>query len=599
MRSKFWIPRRMFQRVFWPSVVSGLALSMSDIADSLTIGNRIGERGLAAIGIVTPLFMIYNLIGYGFSSGGCVTHGTLTASGRSDGALRHFRFLLCWILGISTVIAIPGSLLTEAVIALLGVDGGNPELRRLCVDYARPVLASCPIFMLNFMLYDFVRCDDDPGLAALGFSLGCGTDVGLNILLVLILNKGVRGSIAATVIAQTVSVGVLSLHLFNSRGVLKMKQLLRVSGTGAEIRAAARDSLKLGFSTSAQYIFQLLFLSLGNHLLLRAGSLGLIDGDLYVAVFDVVMNVSFVTSSVFQASSGTMQPLASVFAEEHNRESLHYTLRLTLIWGLALGTAMAAALGWCAPSISALFGIRDAESLSVSVPAIRIFCLSAPIAGILNILTGYFQSIGKEKISRLLTLLRGALFLLPSTVIFGRFFPKHYWWLFVVSESATLIAGVVLQLKQRKDRVEQSPVFSAAMDNSNHELKRVLESLETYCKEQRILTSTATKLQLAVEELCLITMKQSFSGKPDEYIQITLFSEAGGDGKEDRGVGYYHLHIRNSAPLFNPFAMETSRIRLDARKELLDSVGVLLVKEQAKTLHYRNYEGFNVLLVII
>lgn len=69
MRSEFWIPSRMFQRVFWPSIVSGLALSMSDIVDSLTIGNRIGEKGLAAIGIVTPLFMIYNLIGYGFSSG--------------------------------------------------------------------------------------------------------------------------------------------------------------------------------------------------------------------------------------------------------------------------------------------------------------------------------------------------------------------------------------------------------------------------------------------------------------------------------------------------------------------------------------------------
>lgn len=303
------------------------------------------------------------------------------------------------------VIAIPGSLLTEAVIALLGVDGSNPELQRLCMDYARPVLAACPIFLLNIMLYDFVRCDDDPELATLGFSLGCGIDVGLSILLVLILNKGVRGSIAATVVAQTVSVGVLSLHLFNSRGALEMKQLLRVSGTGAEIRAAAWESLRLGFSTSVQYIFQLLFLSVGNHLLLRAGSLGLIDGGLYVAVFDVVMNVSFVTNSVFQASSGTMQPLASIFEEEHNRESLHYTLRLTLMWGLALGTAMVTAVGWCAPSISAFFGVKDAESLAVSVPAIRIFCLSAPIAGTMSIMTGYYQSIGKEKISSLITLL--------------------------------------------------------------------------------------------------------------------------------------------------------------------------------------------------
>jgi hypothetical protein len=31
----------------------------------------------------------------------------------------------------------------------------------------------------------------------------------------------------------------------------------------------------------------------------------------------------------------------------------------------------------------------------------------------------------------------------------------------------------------------------------------------------------------------------------------------------------------------------------------MDSMGVLLVKKQAKSMHYRNYEGFNVLRVVL
>ncbi len=581
----------MFYRVLWPALISALALAVADIADALVVGARVGEKGLAAIGIVTPVYMVYNLIGYGFSTGGCVTHGKLTSAARNYDALCHFRCLAVWLLGISAVIAVFGNLLMMPLLALLGADSSRPELLALCESYARPMIAAAPIFMLNFILYDFVRCDDNARLATLGFSLGCAVDLGLNLLLVLAFGMGVRGSIIATVSAQAVSVIVLSTHLFSKTGVLNLRDMMRAVADRKEIRREAVSSLTIGFSTSISYIFQFLFLPLGNRLLLRAGDLGIIDGDLYVAVFDVVMNVSYVAFSVCQASSETMQPLASVFSEEHDRDSLKCVLRLALSWGLFLGSVLAGLLALFAGPVSAFFGLTDAASQAASVPAIRIFCISAPLAGCLIILTGYYQSVGDSYLSSLITVLRSALFLLPAALLFGLFYPAGFWWLFPVCEAASLLLlGAAVRFRKKTGVEQQIPVFSAVMDNGDHELQRVLQDMEAFCEEQGFPMKKSLQIQLAAEELIQITLEKAFTGKPEEYIQVTMCEERNGD---------YSLRIRNSAPYFNPLDMKMGRVQQDAKEEFLDSIGVMMVKERSKALYYRNYEGFNVILVLV
>lgn len=581
----------MFFQVLRPSLISALALAVADIADALVIGNRVGEKGLAAIGIVTPLYMIYNFLGYGFSTGGCVTHGKLTSAGKNYLALCHFRRLAVWALSIGLLIAAIGNWLLLPLLSLLGVNASRPELLAQCEAYARPLVTAAPVFLLNYLLYDFVRCDDDPALASLGFSLGCGVDLGLNLLLVLVLNMGVAGSILATVAAQAVSVAVLCVHLFNRKGVLRLTEIIRAMADRAEVQKKAIESLSAGCSVSIRYIFTLLFLPLGNRLLLRAGDMGILNGDLYVAVFDVVMNVSYVAMSVYEASSETMQPLAAVFSEERDQDSLRCVLDLAIRWGLGLGLALAGLIAVFAPFVSVFFGLSGPEPQAVSVYAIRVYCASAPFAGALVILAGYYQSVGKKWMSSLITVLRNSLFLLSSTFVLGWFFPVRFWWLFPICEALSLLTLALVDRARRRAVSETPlPVFSAVMDNGSHELPLLLGELEAFCEAQEIPMKKAIQIQLAAEELCLVTMAKAFTGKANEYIQVTMYR----DHNED-----YILRIRNSAPYFNPFLMKTGRLQQDVKEEFLDSMGVMLVKKQAKSIFFRNYEGFNVILVIL
>ncbi|MBO7662736.1 MAG: ATP-binding protein [Clostridia bacterium] len=588
--SAFAMPRKMFLRMFPPSLISALTLALANIADALVVGNRVGEAGLATIGLATPVFLVFNLLGIGYASGGGITHARLTAGEERERALCHCRRLSAELLLTGVVIAAAGILLMDALLTGLGAGPDAPALRELCRAYVRPLIAATPLFFLNFLLYFFVLSDDNPALASLGMSVGNILDLALNILFVLVLHWGVKGAVYATVIAQAGSVLILSVHLFSARkGILRLKAILSVKCSRRKIRFSRRDSLRAGFSSSVSYLFQFLFLLISNHLLLAAGAKGSMQGELAVAVFDIVMNCSFVTLSVYQAASEAMQPLAATFSAEHDTQSLRWLLRITLLAGLACGLILTVAVALLARPVSAAFGLTGREEQRLAARAIRIFLLSTPFAGVLRMLISYDQSIGRVRTAAFASFLRNAAFLLPITLGLGIFLPSAFWWVFLLTEVLSLAVLLPLRAYRRKKTAGRSvPVLSLTMTNDNRELGTIVEAVEKFCGENEVPVSTAVQLQLAVEELCAVTIAQAFSGKPEEYIRVTLAKERG---------PRYLLHIRNSAPYFNPLDMKMEKARDGMTAEVMDSIGVMMVKKKAKNLSYRNYQGYNVMTV--
>ena len=584
------MPRKMFLRMFPPSLISGLTLALANIADALVVGNRIGEAGLATIGLATPVYFVFNLLGIGYASGGGITHARLTAAEDRERALAHCRRLSAELLLTGVAIAMLGNLLTGALLTGLGAGTDVPLLRDLCRSYVQPLITATPLFFLNFLLYFFVLSDDNPALASLGMSVGSILDLALNILFVLVMHKGVQGAVYATIIAQAGSVLILSVHLFSGRkGILRLKAILSARADRRKIRHACRDSLKTGFSASISYLFQFLFLLIGNHLLLAAGLKGTMDGELAVAVFDLVMNCSFVAISVYQAASEAMQPLAATFAAEHDHQSLRYLLKITVTVGLVSGLVLAGAAALFAGPISSAFGLSGKTEQELAVRAVRIFLLSTPFSGVLKMLISYDQSTGRIRTAAIGSFLRNAAFLLPVTLALGIFLPSGFWWVFLITEVLSLAVLLPVRDYRRKKTAGRGvPVMSMTMTNDNRELGIVMEAVEKFCGENEVPAGTAMQLQLAVEELCAVTIAQAFSGKPEEYIRVTLAKE-----RDSR----YVLHIRNSAPYFNPLDMKMEKARTDMTAEVMDSIGVMMVQKKAKNLSYRNYQGYNVMTV--
>lgn len=68
------------------------------------------------------------------------------------------------------------------------------------------------------------------------------------------------------------------------------------------------------------------------------------DGNLYVAVFDVVMNVTYIGCFIYTAACETMSPLASTFNAEHNRENLIELLKTALCMAVSAVSCWALSL---------------------------------------------------------------------------------------------------------------------------------------------------------------------------------------------------------------------------------------------------------------
>lgn len=59
------------------------------------------------------------------------------------------------------------------------------------------------------------------------------------------------------------------------------------------------------------------------------------------------------------------------------------------------------------------------------------------------------------------------------------------------------------------------------------------------------------------------------------------------------------LVIGNSAPFFNPLDLRMEKITRELQEEVMDSIGVMLVRRQVKSLRFRHYQGFNLMTVVI
>lgn len=577
-RKEHYFAEKMFHRMMWPALIAGISHAISDTIDAVALGSGMGADGLAAIGIVTPLYILFNVIGYGFSVGGSVEFSQNLAEGRRKEAVRQFNVTLELMLIVSVIIAVIANLLMKPLLFLLGVSAGEGELYRLCVDYARIMMTFTPVFLLNLVLYDYLKSDNGQILATISTVVGCILDVSLNVILVIILDYGVKGSIWSTVIALCVSVAIMLLHFTGNKNVLKFQFLIP---SKEEMRQCAEE-FKTGLSTSIKDLYQLAFELTVNNLLLR---LAADNGTLYVAAFNVVLNVSYITCCVADAVVSAIQPLTATFYAEQNRDNLRFSMKQALCWGSILTVVIALMIGLGAGNVAELFGMRD----SMTVYAIRVFCVGTVFDAVITIFAGFLQSIEDEKTAGRIIGIRYLYLLLPLTIVLTVMHLSWFWFVIPTAAiiSCMLMTGTVRKVSRRLAE-EQKEVLTYTLCQEQ-DMGEMIDRIIEFCQEQKATLLQMNLVNMAVEEICTIIFHNAFTGTENEYIQITVIK-----GNEQDFI----LHIRDSAISYNPFDVKVSRKDMN-QQDYMDNVGILMVRKKAKSFDYRRYQGFNVLMITV
>ena len=574
---RFTVP--MYGRLWAPAMLSSLGWALSDMADAVVVGQRLGTVGLAAIGLILPVYMINCMVAHGLGLGGSVRYARLLGQGQSREAVRSFRQVLWMALALSAATAAAGTIFLTPLLALLGTTPADGALFDATRDYLQVLVASTPLFYLSNLLNYYLRNDGSQDLAGVGSVIGNLCDIALNITLVLVLDLGTRGAALSTTLGQVITIAIYLPGLF------RREHALRPGLPGRGWVKPAFSALRAGLATSVQYLYQMIFLLLCNNLLIRLG------GESGVAVFDVLQNTSYLILYLYEGTARAMQPLLSTYLGEHNTAGRRQVAKLGFASGIAVGGVLILLIEVWPMGMCLLFGIAGSSAQALAFTALRIYGFGAFFAGINILLCNYYQACERERASFLMETLRGAALLLPLTLLCSRLGLTGFWWLFPATEAGALALFCVLARGGRFSVRDLAPerIFQRTIPSSASDLGAVVQELEAFCEQWGAAPRQQYFVTMTVEELGLAILHHGFDGRADGYIQITAV--AGEDG-------VFELHMRDDAVTFDPFSLETQRAAA-GREFDVDTMGLLVIKERAKNFFYRRYQGFNTLVVTI
>ncbi len=569
---------KMFYKMLIPSVLSSVGYAFSDMADALVVGQRMGETGLAAISLCLPIYMLMNVIMYAFGMGGAVRFSALLGVGNEKEAKNCFNNIFKVSLLSGVVFALLANLFAPQILTALGAKAAGDDVYKACETYMRIISAGAPLLILNIVFSFFLRNDNNEVLAARGFIIGNITDLSLNVILVLVFDLGTAGAAASTVIGSAVAIACYMPAI-----VGKKRNVIGISRSELDFRQTS-SCFGVGFSTSVQHLFQLVFLLVVNRVMLTLG------GEVYVAVFDVVYNISFLLVYLCEGTAEAAQPLVSTFAGEQCEEDCLQVKKLSVACSVLLSGTASVLICIFAGYIAQVFGISD-EILPTAAYAMRIYCTGTVFIALNIVISRYCQSREDGKSAFVGVLLKNLLVAVPCVIFFSTLGSRWIWIAFPVSEAVSLVFFLLYYgiSQKKKTQFDQSRICRVTLSGNDAEISALLDRCGEFCDKWQAQPSQKYYVTLVIEEIVASIVRNALGHSPDGKIRITLISEPNGD---------FTLHILDNAIEYNPLSMrvrgKTNRTDFD-----IDEVSVLLIKKKTKKYLYRQFTGFNSLTVRI
>ncbi len=569
---------KMFYKMLIPSVLSSVGYAFSDMADALVVGQRMGETGLAAISLCLPIYMLMNIIMYAFGTGGGVRFSALLGVGNEKEAKGCFNNIFKVSLFCGAAFALLANLFAPQILGALGAKAAGDDVYKACETYMRIISLGAPFLILNIVFSFFLRNDNNEVIAARGFIIGNITDLSLNVILVLVFNLGTAGAAASTVIGSAVAVACYMPAI-----VGKKRNVIGISRTKLDFKQTF-SCFWVGFSTSVQYLFQFIFLLVVNRVMLSLG------GEAYVAVFDVVYNITFLLVYLCEGTSEAAQPLVSTFAGEQSEDDCRQVRRLSIGFSIVLSGIAAVLIGIFAGYIARVFGISD-EMLSTAAYAIRLYCTGTVFIALNIVLSRYCQAMEDSKSAFAGVLLNKLLAAVPCVLLFAALGERWVWLAFPVSEAASFILFRLYcgAAERKQESFDRNRVYRVTLSGNDTEISALLDGCEEFCDKWQAQPSQKYYVTLVIEEIVASIVRNALGRVPDGKIRVTLIAAPNGD---------FTLHVLDNAIEYDPLSR---RVRGKANRTDfdIDEVSVLLIKKKTKKYLYRQCTGFNSLTVQI
>ena len=203
-----------------PIMAGNLLQQLYNVADSIIVGNFVGQTALSAVGTCAPMTILFIAFAIGMSNGSAVIVAQYFGAQRREELRKAVSTALFLLIGMGLAISVIAILFART---LLAVVMGVPEpALSLAVVYYRLYSVGL-VFQFAYNISAAILRAVGDSKATLYFLLvSAGTNVLLDLLFVGVFERGVAGAAAATVIAQALSAVVSVRYMFKKHEVLHL-----------------------------------------------------------------------------------------------------------------------------------------------------------------------------------------------------------------------------------------------------------------------------------------------------------------------------------------------------------------------------------------
>lgn len=414
------------------SVLGMLGLSCYILADTYFISKRLGSNGLAALNLAIPVYSFIHGSGLMLGMGGAIKYTIYQSNNKIRKANLIFTNTIFLASIISLILLLLGLFATEQITILLNA---SDEIYFMTDAYLKVIMIFAPAFILNEVLLCYVRNDGNPNLVMKAMITGSLSNILLDYLFIFSLDLGIFGAALATGLAPIISMMILSWHWIKKNNQFHLVRM----------RISYKDFISiigLGFPTLINEISSGIVIIVFNLIIFK------LEGNVGIAAYGIIANLSLVVIAIFTGISQGMQPLIS---QSYGCKDLKVVKKLCyygLITVLVLSSLIYLLIFYQAESIVKVFNSKNNLQLQIiAVRGLKIYFIAIFCASINIIIATYFTSIQKSIPAQIISLLRGLILIIPLAWLLSSWWGLMGVWLtFFTTEFIVVLISISLMI---------------------------------------------------------------------------------------------------------------------------------------------------------
>ncbi|WP_407454496.1 MATE family efflux transporter [Methanobrevibacter sp.] len=386
-------PKKAIIRLALPMMLSMLLIMLYNLADSIWVAG-LGADALAAIGFITPLFMVLIGLGNGIGAGA----NSLIARFIGGGNYKQANNAGLHAILLSVIVSFIFTILIEGFMVPILQFMGAGETIGYAMDYSYIIFGFLFIFVYSGVLSAIFRSEGDMRRATIAIAVTAILNIILDPIFIYVMNFGISGAAWATVISASMSCIVMSYWIWGKKDLF-----LDLSPKNFEYQTGlVLDTLQVAIpSTLENIVFSALAIIINSMLVIAAGTTA-------VAVYTASMRIVQMSMIPLIGLGTALLTVSGVAYGAHNYINLKTAHSYSIKVGFAISIILGAIMFMFSKEIAAMFSYTSASAalspqIAGAISVLSLFVLAVPHGMMSSMM---FQGVGKGVYSLAITLLR-------------------------------------------------------------------------------------------------------------------------------------------------------------------------------------------------